>query len=275
MAQRTILITGSTDGLGLACAMELAAAGATVILHGRDQERLDAARDAVAARSGTAGPATYLADLSSLEEVRRLAAQVLSENDRLDVLVNNAGVALPGTERHLSKDGHELTFAVNYLSHFLVTMLLLPLLENSAPARIVNVASVGQRAIDFDDVMLERGYEPIRAYCQSKLAQIMFTLELAERVTSGITVNALHPATLMDTKMVRDTFGTVMTSVEEGRDATMRLVSSRELDGVTGRYFNGKQESTADPQAYDEDARRRLWKLSEDLCGIASQKPQD
>jgi NAD(P)-dependent dehydrogenase (short-subunit alcohol dehydrogenase family) len=266
--QRTILVTGSTDGLGLACATELAAEGATVLLHGRDEQRLNAARESIAARSENASLGAYLADLSSLAEVRRLADQVLSEQPRLDVLLNNAGVALPGTERQLSRDGYELTFAVNYLSHFLLTTLLLPLLENSAPARIVNVASVGQRPIDFDDVMLEHGYEPIRAYCQSKLAQIMFTFELIEHVSSGVTVNALHPATLMDTKMVRDTFGSVMSSVEEGRDATLRLVSSRELDGVTGLYFDGRRESTADQQAYDEEARRRLWELSESLCGL-------
>jgi NAD(P)-dependent dehydrogenase (short-subunit alcohol dehydrogenase family) len=265
---RTILITGSTDGLGLACATELAAAGATVLLHGRDPARLEAARNEVAARSGSTSSGAYLADLSSLAEVRRFAERVQDEQDRLDVLVNNAGVALPVPERRLSLDGYELTFAVNYLSHFLLTMLLLPLLEASAPARIVNVASAGQRPIDFDDVMLERGYDPIRAYCQSKLAQIMFTFELAARVPSDVTVNALHPATLMDTKMVRDSFGTVMTSVEEGRDATVRLISSSELDGVTGQYFDGKRESTADKQAYDADARRRLWKLSEELCGL-------
>jgi NAD(P)-dependent dehydrogenase (short-subunit alcohol dehydrogenase family) len=265
--QRTILVTGSTDGLGLACATELAAEGATVLLHGRDEQRLNAARESIAARSENASLGAYLADLSSLAEVRRLADQVLSEQPRLDVLVNNAGVALP--ERQLSRDGYELTFAVNYLSHFLLTMLLLPMLESSAPARIVNVASVGQRAIDFDDVMLERGYDPMRAYCQSKLAQVMFTFELAERLgDSDVAVNALHPATLMDTKMVRDSFGSVMSSVDEGKEATLRLVSSPELEGVTGRYFDGQRESTAHEQAYDPEARRRLWELSESLCGL-------
>jgi NAD(P)-dependent dehydrogenase (short-subunit alcohol dehydrogenase family) len=263
----TILITGSTDGLGLACATDLAAEGATVLLHGRNKERLNAARDGIEAGSGRATSGAYLADLSSLAEVRRFAEQVLSEQEHLDVLVNNAGVVLP--ERQVSKDGHELTFAVNYLSHFLLTILLLPLLERSAPVRIVNVASVGQRAIDFDDVMLERGYDAIRAYCQSKLAQVMFTFELAERLgDSGVTVNALHPATLMDTKMVRDSFGRVMTSVAQGKEATLRLVSSPDLGGITGRYFDGKRESTADEQAYDADARRRLWELSEELCDL-------
>jgi NAD(P)-dependent dehydrogenase (short-subunit alcohol dehydrogenase family) len=267
--QRTILITGSTDGLGLACASDLAADGATVLLHGRDEQRVRGARDRIAAQAESKSLGAYVADLSSLEAVRRLAEQVLSEQERLDVLVNNAGIALSGAERQLSKSGYELTFAVNYLSHFLLTMLLLPLLERSAPARIVNVASIGQRPIDFDDVMIERGYEPIRAYCQSKLAQITFTFELAERLgDSGVTVNALHPATLMDTKMVRDSLGTVMTSVDQGKDATLRLVSSPELEGVTGRYFDGKMRSTAHEQAYDPEARRQLWGLSESLCGL-------
>jgi NAD(P)-dependent dehydrogenase (short-subunit alcohol dehydrogenase family) len=261
-----ILITGSTDGLGLACATDLAAQGATVLLHGRSEERL---RQAKAAIGGTGGAelATYLADLGSLGAVRELADRILDDQDRLDVLVNNAGVVVP--ERQQSQDGYELTFAVNYLSHFLLTRLLLPLLDLSAPARIVNVASVGQRPIEFDDVMLERDYEPIRAYCQSKLAQIMFTFELAEKLgDSDVTVNALHPATLMDTKMVRNSFGTVMSSVDEGKEATLRLVCSPDLVGVTGRYYDGTREATADQQAYDADARRRLWELSEELCGL-------
>jgi NAD(P)-dependent dehydrogenase (short-subunit alcohol dehydrogenase family) len=262
----TVLITGSTDGLGRACATDLAAVGATVLLHGRSEERLEQARDVVGG-TGDTELATYLADLSSLDAVRELADRILGEQDRLDVLVNNAGVVSP--ERRLSRDGYELTFAVNYLSHFLLTMLLLPLLERCAPARIVNVASVGQRPVDFDDVMLERSYDPIRAYCQSKLAQIMFTFELAEKLgDSGVTVNTLHPATLMDTKMVRDSFGTVMSTVDEGKEATLRLVSSPELQRVTGRYYDGKRESTADEQAYDTEARRRLWELSEALCGV-------
>jgi NAD(P)-dependent dehydrogenase (short-subunit alcohol dehydrogenase family) len=265
---RTILITGSTDGLGRACAADLAASGATVLIHGRDGERAGGAVDEIREETGSDRLHACAADLGSLEEVRALAARLGREEERLDVLVNNAGIALGDEQRRLSADGHELTFAVNYLSHFLLTALLLPLLERSAPARIVNVASIGQQAIDFDDVMLERGYHPFRAYAQSKLAQIMFTFELAARLgDSGVTVNALHPATLMDTKMVRQTFGRSMTSVEEGKEATLRLISSPELDGVSGRYFDGLQEAAADPQAYGADTRR-LWELSESLCGL-------
>jgi NAD(P)-dependent dehydrogenase (short-subunit alcohol dehydrogenase family) len=150
----------------------------------------------------------------------------------------------------------------------LLTSLLLPLLKDSAPARVVNVASAGQSPIDFDDPMLERGYDAMRAYSQSKLAQIMFTFELAERLSdTGVSVNASHPASLMDTKMVQDTFGYTMSTVEEGTEAVVRLAVSSELEGVTGRYFDGKREARADGQAYDKEARQTLWELSEELCG--------
>ena len=260
-----ILVTGATDGLGRRVASELAATGATVLLHGRSRERLETTAEEIRSETGNEELGSYLADLSSLAEVRALAEQVLSEQDRLDVLVNNAGVIVG--ERRESENGYELTFAVNYLAHFLLTDLLLPLLRDSAPARVVNVASVGQSPVDFDDVMLERGYDPMRAYRQSKLAQIMFTFELAERLhDSGVTVNALHPASLMDTKMVLETFGRSMSTVEEGAEATVRLAISPDLEGVTGRYFDGTREARANPQAYDERARKRLWDLSEELC---------
>jgi NAD(P)-dependent dehydrogenase (short-subunit alcohol dehydrogenase family) len=182
------------------------------------------------------------------------------------VLVNNAGIIAP--ERKESGDGHELTFAVNYLSHFLLTRLLLPLLQDSAPSRIVNVASAGQSPIDFDDPMLERGYEAMRAYTRSKLVQIVFTFELAGRLQdTGVTVNALHPASLMDTKLVHGTFGYTMSTVEEGTEAVVRLAASPELEGVTGRYFDGTREARANRQAYDEGVRKRLWALSEELSG--------
>ena len=174
------------------------------------------------------------------------------------------------SQRRLSADGHELTFAVNYLAGFLLTALLLARLRRCAPARIVNVASIGQQAIDFDDVMLERGYSQFRAYSQSKLAQIMLTVELAERLGAGagVTVNALHPATLMDTTMVHHGgFGRPRSTVQEGARATERLVADPDLDGVSGRYFDGLEESAADPQAYDAQARRRLWELSARLTG--------
>ena len=262
----TILLTGATDGLGTRVALEFAAQGATVLLHGRSPERLEATSEEVRAQTGSEKVRYYLADLSSLSEVRKLAEQVLSEHDCFDVLVNNAGMIF--RERKESEDGYELTFAVNYFSHFLLTSLLMPLLRDSAPARIVNVASAGQSPADFSNLRLERGYDAMRAYTQSKLAQILFTMELAGRLQdTGVTVNALHPASLMDTKMVHSTFGYTMSTVEEGAEAVVRLAVSPEVEGVMGRYFDGKREARANRQAYDPQARRRLWSLSEELCG--------
>jgi NAD(P)-dependent dehydrogenase (short-subunit alcohol dehydrogenase family) len=266
LTEAKILVTGATDGLGRRVAFELAGRGATVLLHGRSRERLEATIEEVRRETGSEKVGFYLADLSSLAEVRALAEEVLAEQDRLDVLINNAGVI--AGERGESEDGYELTFAVNYLAHFLLTRLLLPLLRDSAPARIINVASAGQSPVDFDDVMLEYSYDPMRAYTRSKLAQVMFTFELAQRLRdSGVTVNALHPASLMETKMVLETFGRSMSTVEEGAEATVRLAVSPELEGVTGRYFDGTREGRADPQAYDEEARKWLWSLSEELSG--------
>jgi len=268
--EQTILITGSTDGLGEATAERLLRRGATLLVHGRSEQKLERAL----AKLGVDRGATVrglLADLGSREQVRRLARCVESDVDRLDVLVNNAGVAVMDGRRE-SHDGFELTFAVNYLSHFLLTAELLPLLRRSAPSRIVNVASVGQSRIDFDDPMAEAGYEGFRAYTQSKLAQIMFTFELAERLQaageSDVTVNALHPSTLMDTRMVRTTFGRAGRSdVAEGVESLSRLVADPELDGISGRYFDMLEEGAPHEQAYDAEARRRLWELSEELTG--------
>jgi NAD(P)-dependent dehydrogenase (short-subunit alcohol dehydrogenase family) len=255
---KVVLITGATDGLGRGLAREVAGAGGIALVHGRSQERIDAT---LAELPGARG---YRADLSSLEEVRRLAGEVRDAESRLDILVNNAGI---GTgERELSQDGYELRFAVNYLAGFLLTHEVLPLLEASAPARIVNVASAGQMPIDFDDVMLERDYSGVRAYCQSKLAQVMFTIDLADRLDGReLTVNALHPATYMPTKMV----SSPISPLSEGVEATLRLVAGPELEGVSGRYFNGLREAAPDPQADDPQARRRLWELSERLVGAA------
>jgi NAD(P)-dependent dehydrogenase (short-subunit alcohol dehydrogenase family) len=267
--QQTILVTGATDGLGRAVARELAAGGATVLVHGRDEAR---GRETLAEIGGDR--AEWLpADLSSLAEVRRLAQQVTDRHARLDALVNNAGIgtAAPGDGRRVeSADGYELRFAVNYLAGYLLTRSLLELLVRSAPARIVNVSSAGQAPIDFEDVMLERHYDGVQAYCQSKLAQIMFTFDLAEELRDrGVTATCLHPATYMPTKMVRAAGVDPVSSLEQGMQATLRLVEAPELDGVTGAYFNGARPAEPDPQANDADARRQLQELSERLCGLA------
>jgi NAD(P)-dependent dehydrogenase (short-subunit alcohol dehydrogenase family) len=268
--EQTILITGSTDGLGLATAERLVGRGATVLVHGRSEQKLERALAKLGAERG-ARVRGFLADLSSLDRVRRLARHVAEQVDRLDVLVNNAGVAVMDGRR-TSEDGFELTFAVNYLSHFLLTAELLPLLRRSAPARIVNVASIGQAPVDFDDPMAEeREYDGFLAYRESKLAQIMFTFELAERLRGAgiddVTVNALHPATLMDTQMVRGSFGRTMSDVAEGVEALSRLVADPDLDGVSGRYFDQTDEVAPHSQADEAEARRRLWELSEELVG--------
>ncbi|MGI5418492.1 SDR family NAD(P)-dependent oxidoreductase [Actinomadura luteofluorescens] len=254
--QQTILITGATDGLGRALAAELAAEGATVLVHGRDDRRGEATLQEIGGKASW-----YRADLSSLAETRALADAVRADHPRLDVLVNNAGIGTGGP-RQESADGHELTFQVNYLSGYLLTRLLLPTLIASAPARIVNVSSLGQQAIDFDDVMITRGYTGTRAYCQSKLAQILFTIDLAAELTgTGVTANALHPATYMPTKMV----SSPISSLEEGVRATHRLVTDPALDDMSGRFFDGLKEARADAQAYDHDARARLKALSDEL----------
>jgi NAD(P)-dependent dehydrogenase (short-subunit alcohol dehydrogenase family) len=271
---RTALVTGSTDGVGRLVARRLGEAGARVLVHGRNRERGQRFAAEIEAGGGTAE--FMAADLAALAEVRRLAQAVRQTTARLDILINNAGIGTggPGAPRQTSTDGHELRFAVNYLAGFLLTRLLLPLIEESAPARIVNVASAGQQAIDFSDLMLRRGYSGSRAYCQSKLAQIMFTIDLAEELRgSGVTVNALHPATFMNTTMVRQAGVAPRSSVEEGALAILNLATSPALEGQAGLYFNGQREARAGPQAYDAKARGRLRAISLELTGLSSTSP--
>ena len=270
MDGKVVLVTGATDGLGKAVAGAALDAGATVLVHGRSEQRI---ADTLGELGQIAGPArlrSYRADLASLADVRLLAEDVKANEQRLDVLVNNAGIGgrVPGGGvRMESENGYELRFAVNYLAGYLLTRRLLDLLRASAPARIVNVSSAGQTAIDFDDVMLERGYDHMAAYMQSKLAQVLFTFDLAEELAgSGVTATCLHPATFMPTKIVS---ASPISTLEEGAEATMRLVADPALEGVTGRYFNGQRETRADDQAYDPDARRRLRELSERLVAVA------
>jgi len=204
MDGKTVLITGSTDGVGRYVATKLAVAGAKVLIHGRDKTRASTLSDEIK-RAGGSEPAFYQADLSSLAEARKLADAVLADHKRIDVFVSNAGIGSQneGPARQTSKDGYELRFAVNYLSGFLLARLLLPLLKASAPSRIVNVASLGQHPIDFDDVMITKNYSGSRAYAQSKLSQIMFTIDLAEELKgSGVTVNSLLPGGATNTGMV-------------------------------------------------------------------------
>jgi NAD(P)-dependent dehydrogenase (short-subunit alcohol dehydrogenase family) len=270
IAEQVILITGATDGLGKGVALALAKQGATLLLHGRSREKLDVVCQEIEAETRNGKLQPYLADLSSLKEVRALAEKLLAEQPHLDQLINNAAVGAGDREkarqRELSADGYELRFAVNYLAPFLLTQLLLPLLRKADSARIINVSSAGQQPVNFSDVMMEKHYEGLEAYRQSKLAQIMFTIDLAEQLKpDGITVNALHPASLMPTKMVYEYFDRTMSTLQDGIDSVMQLATAPELDGVTGKYFDQQREARANAQAYDLNARRQLWELSERL----------
>jgi NAD(P)-dependent dehydrogenase (short-subunit alcohol dehydrogenase family) len=270
IANKTVLVTGSTDGVGRLVARRLADQGARVLIHGRDRTRGEQLLNEI--RAANRGLAVFLpADFSSLAEVRRLAGAVHRECDRLDILINNARIGSGGSagRREVGQDGHELRFAVNYLAGFLLTRLLLPLLMLGKPARIVNVASLGQHPIDFDDVMLTRGYSGSRAYAQSKLAQIMFTFDLARELDpETATANCLHPATYMATTMVRQSGVTPISTVEEGAEAILNLAVADELDRHSGEFYNGLRPSKANPQAYDGTARERLRVLSLQLTGL-------
>ena len=265
----TALITGATDGVGRLVARQLCAKGFRMLVHGRNRERGESLVREIGAAGGKA---TFLqADLASLAEVRRLAAAATAETPRLELLINNAGTGSTGDRpgRQLSADGHELRFAVNYLAGFLLTHLLLPQLKAAAPSRIVNVASAGQKAIDFDDVMLTRNYNGTDAYRQSKLAQVLFTVDLADELKgSGVIANTLHPSTYMNTTMVRQSGTTPISTVEQGAEAIMQLAVSPALEGRSGLYFNVLRETKADPQAYDAAARARLKALSLRLTGL-------
>ncbi|WP_338598622.1 SDR family NAD(P)-dependent oxidoreductase [Saccharopolyspora sp. SCSIO 74807] len=268
----TILLTGATDGLGHALAQRLAAEGARLLLHGRDPDKLASVAEQLHREHGER-PHTAVADMAELAQVRELAQTVRGATDRLDVLISNAGIGASGPggrERTTSVDGHELRFAVNYLAGFLLTLELLPLLRETGraggrPSRVVNVASAGQQALDFDDLMLRHDYRGGRAYCQSKLAQIMSGFTLAELLPADeVVVNSLHPATYMPTKIVT---AERIDSIEDGVRATRRLAVDGELAGVTGRYFDRTSESRAHEQAYDPRARAALWERSLELTG--------
>ena len=263
--QEVVLVTGSTSGLGREVARRLASTGAFVIVHGRNRERGMEVVEAIES-DGVGNARFYAADLSSFDQTRAFGEAVLRDFDRLDVLVNNAGFGRAPDERMVTEDGLELRFQVNHLSHFLLTQMFLPRLRANTPSHIVNVSSGAQQAIDFDDVMIENNFSGGRAYAQSKLAQILFTIDLAEELAgTGVVVNALHPATYMDTGMVRRAGLTPRATVGEGADAVMQLITSPDIG--SGGYFNGLRVSRANEQAYDAEARAKLRKLSEELTG--------
>ncbi len=269
--EQTVLVTGATSGLGRALVHRLADHGAHVVAHGRDQTRLDELVSEVEQASGQSIDAVR-ADFASLAEVDRLADSVLDTYDALHVLVNNAGIGFgePGGERETSVDGIELRFAVNHLAAYHLARRLGPLLRSSAPARIVQVASAGQLALDPDDPLSEREYDGTAAYRRSKLAQVMATYDLAaDLVGTDVSATALHPATFMDTAMVRASGVQPTSTVEEGLAATWRLVADPALDGVSGVYFNGLDAARADPTADDPAERAWVRALSDQLVAEA------
>jgi NAD(P)-dependent dehydrogenase (short-subunit alcohol dehydrogenase family) len=266
--QPVILVTGATSGLGREVAIRLAAGGAHVIVHGRDSARGAEVVDEIT-KAGKGSARFYAADFASNAEVRRLAEAILHDYPRLDVLVNNAGVGSVPPDRQATAQGVEYRMQVNYLSGVLLTRLLLPRLQASAPARIVNVSSLSASPIDFDDPMMEKNFTALRAYGQSKLSQVMFTFDLAKELEGkGITVNALHPATLMPTAMVARAGYTPRSTIDEGAKAVLHLVLDPDVG--TGQFFNGIAPGRAHQQAYDADARARLKKLTDDLIGAST-----
>jgi retinol dehydrogenase 12 len=279
MHGRVCLVTGATSGIGLVTARELARKGARVIIVGRSPERCTQTVREIKAETAAQSVDSLVADLSSIADLRRLASQVYERCPELHVLVNNAGGIF--LNRVESADGFEMTFALNHLSYFLLTNLLLPLLKRSAPARIVNVASDAHKgaSIDFDKIHKGQPFSGWRAYQQSKLANILFTYELARRLDgSGVTVNTLHPGFVRTNIfrqeglvgwLVRRAADVIALSPEQGARTSIYLASSPVVDGVSGRYFVKEMPAASSPQSQDEAAAKRLWQLSEELTALA------
>ncbi len=260
---KVALITGSTDGLGRDVARRLAEAGAHVLITGRSDERGKALVDEIT-KSGKGSAKFYRADLASLDETRRLAAAVRRDNKRLDLLINNAGVGfIFDSTRKFSAEGHEMHFAVNYLAHYLLTKELVSLVVASAPSRIINVSSGSQTPIDFDDVMMAKGYNGGRGYAQSKLAQVMMTIDMAPDLErQGVLTYSLHPATTMGTTMALALNVRPRSLIAEGVESVVNAVTTTEPSGT---YFNQLKPVKAQAQAYDPAAREQLRTLAERL----------
>jgi NAD(P)-dependent dehydrogenase (short-subunit alcohol dehydrogenase family) len=278
MKDKICLVTGANSGLGKVTTKALAASGATVIMVCRNRDKGRAARDEIVSKTRNENVDLMIADFSALNQIRRLAAEVRAKYPRLHVLVNNAG-AYNG-KRTLTGDSYETTFAVNHLGYFLLTAELLDLLKSSAPARIVNVASEAQRGgrINFDDLNLENDYTGWRAYAQSKLANIIFTYELARRLEgTGVTANCMHPGTVRTNifsnvkgvaGMIVRPFTLLMRAPEKGADTIIWLATSPEVEGVTGKYFIDRVARESNPQSYDREVAARLWEVSEQMCNL-------
>ena len=284
MIGKTVLVTGGTGGIGRAAAIGLASMGARVGITGRDRDRAEAAAVAIARESGNTGVDVFVADMSSQAEVRRLAEEVLAAYPRLDVLLNNVGGFW--SHRHVTVDGLEHTFALNHLAPFLLTSLLIERLKASAPARIVTVSSGAQSMgkIVFEDLMGEHKYSGQTAYNQSKLANVMFTYELARRLAgTGVTATALHPGMTSTAFSAEDpsrafaplvaVMRPFMRSPQKGAETPVYLASSPEVEGVTGRYFANRKAKESHGSSYDTTTTARLWRVSTDLVGLPAISP--
>ena len=278
MNGKVALITGGTGGIGKAAATALAGMGAEVVVVGRNSERGEAAVAKIREKSGNDGVSLLLADLSVQAEVRKLTQDFGDRHDRLDVLVNNAGLVL--SERNETPDGIEAQFAINHLAPFLLTNLLTDLLKKSAPSRVVTVSSEAQRwgKMDFDDLQSKKRYRGFPVYGMTKLANVMFTFELAERLKgTGVTANCMHPGAV-NTGFAQNNRGPAslafrlfkpfMRSPEQGADTLVYLAASPAVEGMTGKYVSDRKVTAASPIAYDENARKRLWEESGRLTGL-------
>ncbi len=275
MQDKTVLITGATNGIGLVTARELARMGAKVVIVSRSADKCAATVDQLKQETANPQLAYIAADLSNKAGVEQAAQAFKQSHKRLDVLINNAGALF--LQRQLSGDGLELTFALNHLGYFYLTNLLLDLIKSSAPARIINVSSGAHRGarINFEDLMFENGYTGMTAYGQSKLANLLFTYELARRLEgTGVTVNALHPGFVSTgfaknngpiVRLAMNLIGHFTRQSDEGAATSIYLASSPDVEGLTGKYFEDKQEIESDPNSYDRDSARRLWQVSQEL----------
>jgi NAD(P)-dependent dehydrogenase (short-subunit alcohol dehydrogenase family) len=280
LAGKTCLITGATSGIGRVTAVELAKMGAELFLTYRDKARADETVAEIRSRTGNEKVHLLEVDLGSQQQIRRAAAEFLATGKLLHVLVNNAG--LGNTSRMVTEDGIEMVFAVNHLAYFLLTMLLLERIKQSAPARIVNVASEAHRfgTINFDDLGGERRYRTLGAYGQSKLANILFTYELARRLArTGVTVNCLHPGGIASglwtnngpvARFVMKAGRLFLKTPEQGAQTTIYLATSPSVEGIGGKYFSNCKEKTSNKESYDLGVARRLWDVSTQMTGISA-----
>ncbi len=262
MNNKTILITGATDGIGKQTAIELAKLGGKIIIHSRNEKKCKKTVAEITNKTGNSDIDHLSADLASLAQVKEMANAVISKYERLDVLINNAGVF--ENEKIFTFDGYEMTFGVNHLAHFLLTILLLDLIKSSAPSRIINVSSMAHSSNEFDlkNLNSEKSFSSYNAYSISKAANILFTYKLAEDLKgTGVTVNVLHPG-VISTKLLHKGWAIGGDSLESGAATSVYLASSNEVEGITGKYFVNKHESSSSSLTYDKELQEKLW----DVC---------